>query len=56
MQRLSALAFGLPLGRGITLHLLLPFGGAWVFWKGLEHIVEPVSHYSFGEPWHIYSR
>jgi len=56
MQRLSAVAFGLPLGRAITLHLLLPFGGAWVLWKGLEHIVEPVSHYSLGEPLHIYSR
>jgi len=56
MQRLSALAFGLPVGRALTLHVLLPFGGAWVLWQGLEHIVEPVSHYSFGEPWHIYSR
>jgi hypothetical protein len=56
MQRLSALAFGVPLGRALTLHLLLPFGGAWVLWKGLEHIVEPVSRYSLGEPVHIYSR
>jgi len=56
MQRLSAVAFGLPAGRWITLHLLLPFGGAWVLWKGLEHIVEPLSHYSLGEPAHIYSR
>ncbi len=56
MQRLSAIAFGLPVGRALTLHVLLPFGGAWVLWKGLEHVVEPISHYSFGEPWHIYSR
>jgi hypothetical protein len=56
MQRLSAPAFGLPLGRALTLHLLLPFGGAWVIWRGLEHIVEPITHYSLGEPWHIYSR
>jgi hypothetical protein len=56
MQRLSALAFGLPVGRAITLHLLLPFGGAWVLWKGIEHVVEPITRYSFGEPWHIYSR
>jgi hypothetical protein len=56
MQRLSAVAFGLPLGRWITVNLLLPFGGAWVLWKGLEHIVEPLTHYSLGEPVHIYSR
>ena len=56
MQRLSAVAFGVPLGRAITVHLLLPFGGAWVFWKGLEHVVEPLTRYSLGEPIHIYSR
>jgi hypothetical protein len=56
MQRLSAVAFGLPIGRWITVNLLLPFGGAWVLWKGLEHIVEPLTHYSLGEPVHIYSR
>jgi hypothetical protein len=56
MQRLSAVAFGVPLGRAITLHVLLPFGGAWILWRGLEHIVEPVTHYSLGEPVHIYSR
>ena len=56
MQRLSAVAFGLPLGRAITLHLLLPFGGAWLLWKGLEHVVEPLTAYSFGEPVHISSR
>lgn len=56
MQRLSALAFGATIGRAITLHGLLPFGGAWVFWKGLEHIVEPLTHYSLGTPVHIYSR
>lgn len=56
MQRLSAIAFGTMLSRAITLHVLLPFGGSWVFWKGLEHIVEPITHYSLGEPVHIYSR
>jgi hypothetical protein len=56
MQRLSAVAFGVPLGRAITLHLLLPFGGAWILWRGLEHIIEPVTHYALGEPIHIYSR
>ena len=56
MQRLSAIAFGTVLSRAVTLHVLLPFGGAWVFWKGLEHIVEPITHYSLGDPVHIYSR
>ena len=56
LQRLSSLAFGLPLGRAICLHLLLPFGGAWVLWRGLEHVLEPITEYSLGEPWHVYSR
>lgn len=56
MQRLSAIAFGTVVSRAITLHVLLPFGGAWVFWKGLEHIVEPITDYALGEPVHIYSR
>jgi hypothetical protein len=55
MQRLSAVAFGLAAGRWLTLHVALPFGGAWILWRGLEHIVEPLTHYSLGEPWHIYS-
>ena len=56
MQRLSAVAFGVAAGRAITLHLALPFGGAWILWRGLEHIVEPLTHYSLGQTWHIYSR
>jgi hypothetical protein len=55
MQRLSSVAFGVPLGRAVTLHLLLPFGGAWILLKGLEHLVEPLSHYSLGGPVHLYS-
>lgn len=56
MQRLSAMAFGVAAGRVLMLHLVLPFGGAWILWRGLEHIVEPITEYSLGEPWHIYSR
>jgi len=56
MQRLSAVAFGVAAGRAITLHLALPFGGAWILWRGLEHIVEAITHYSLGQTWHIYSR
>ena len=56
MQRLSAVAFGVAAGRALTLHVVLPFGGAWILWRGLEHIVEPLTAYSLGAPWHIYSR
>ncbi len=56
MQRLSAVAFGVPLSRMLTLHVLLPFGGAFIFWLGLEHIVEPVTDYALGEPIRIYSQ
>jgi hypothetical protein len=56
MQRLSAVAFGVPLSRMLTLHVLLPFGGAFIFWLGLEHIVEPVTDYTLGEPIRIYSQ
>jgi hypothetical protein len=56
MQRISAVAFGVPLGRQLTQHLLLPLGGAWVFWLALEHIVEPVTDYALGEPVRIYSQ
>ena len=56
MQRLSAPFFGMGLGRLITTHLLLPFGGAWIILRGLEHVVEPVTAYSLGEMWHVYTR
>lgn len=56
MQRISAVAFGVPLGRKLTQHILLPFFGAWVFWLALEHVVEPVSDYAFGDPIRIYSQ
>ncbi len=40
LQRFSALAFGTPVGRFLTLFLALPFGGAFVLLKGLEEIYE----------------
>src|SRR5262249_9585911 len=40
LQRFSALAFGTPAGRFLTLFLALPFGGAFVLLKGLEEIYE----------------
>jgi hypothetical protein len=56
MQRLSAPFFGTRIGRVVTTHLLLPLGGAWIALRGIEHIVEPVTEYSLGEPWHVYTR
>ncbi|MFM7412569.1 MAG: hypothetical protein ACKO6E_05110, partial [Planctomycetota bacterium] len=56
MQRLSAPFFGVAAGRLVTTHLLLPLGGAWIALRGLEHLVEPVTEYSLGAPWHVYTR
>jgi hypothetical protein len=40
LQRFSALAFGTPVGRFLTLFVALPFGGSFVLLKGLEEIYE----------------
>lgn len=39
LQRLSALTFGTPLGRWLTLYLLLPFGCAFMILAGTEALV-----------------
>ena len=56
MQRISAPFFGVAAGRLLTTHVLLPFGGSWIILRGLEHIVEPITEYSFGEMWHVYTQ
>jgi hypothetical protein len=56
MQRLSAAFFGWSAGRLLTTHVLLPFGGAWIILRGLEHIIEPITAYSLGETWHVYTQ
>ena len=56
MQRISAPFFGVAAGRLLTTHVLLPFGGAWIILRGLEHIIEPITEYSLGEMWHVYTR
>jgi hypothetical protein len=38
LQRLSALAFGTPVGRFLTLYAALPYGGSFVLLKGLEEL------------------
>jgi hypothetical protein len=40
LQRMSALAFGTPLGRFLTRYAALPYGGAYIVLKGLEHLIE----------------
>jgi hypothetical protein len=47
MQRLSALAFGTPIGRWLTLFVFLPFGGAYasiVFAQEILHLVRLPHH------------
>ncbi len=56
MQRISSPLFGTAVGRLVTTNVLVPFGGAWVLLRGLEHIIEPITHYSFGVIWHIYTQ
>ena len=55
LQAVSAAAFGVTAGRILTTHVLLPFGGSWILLQGAEHVVEPVTAYSLGHPWHPYS-
>ena len=40
LQRLSALAFGTPVGRLLTRYAALPYGGAFIVLRGLEHLIE----------------
>ena len=42
LQKGSSLAFGTALGRFLTLWLILPFGTAFVFLEGLQHLIEPL--------------
>jgi hypothetical protein len=38
-QRLSSLGFGTRTGRFLTLHLALPFGGAFLLVEGVRHVI-----------------
>lgn len=52
LQRMSALAFGTPWGRFVTLFLVLPFGGTFVGLKGLAHLIELFGvDVDFANPW-----
>jgi hypothetical protein len=39
LQQLSSLGFGTHIGRFLTLNLAVPFGGAYLIYKGLNHLV-----------------
>lgn len=52
-QRLSSLAFGTPLGRFLTQYVVLPFGGAFLIQKGVQHIIAPHSEQSAFDPWNL---
>ena len=47
-QRLSSLAFGTPLGRVLTRYVALPFGGAYIGIKAVEHLVAEAVEWSSG--------
>ena len=49
-QRLSSVAFGTPLGRFLTQYVVLPFGGAFLIQKGVQHIIAPHSEQSAFDP------
>jgi hypothetical protein len=42
LQKLSSLAFGTPVGRFLTLYLILPWGGAFVLLEGVSHLIGPI--------------
>ena len=50
LQRLSSLAFGTPVGRFLTLYLVLPFGGAFLALEALQHVVHLGARMTGGPP------
>lgn len=50
LQRLSSATFGTPVGRWLTLYLIVPFGGAYIVLAGLDHLLELVKHFVPGFP------
>ncbi len=43
LQRLSGAAFGTPIGRWLTLFVIVPFGGAYIVLAGLDHLIELIA-------------
>ncbi|QDT57513.1 hypothetical protein Pan44_55820 [Caulifigura coniformis] len=50
LQRLSSATFGTPVGRWLTLYLIVPFGGAYIVLAGLDHLLELIKHFVPGFP------
>lgn len=53
LQRFSALAFGTPLGRLLTLYVALPYGGSYVSLRGLQELDELAVSRLTGHPVHL---
>jgi len=52
-QRLSSLAFGTPVGRFLTQYVVLPFGGAFLIQKGVQHIITPHAEQATSDPFSL---
>lgn len=48
MQRLSSWAFGTKVGRFLTRHLAVPFGGAFLVLAGLDHLIALIAKLALG--------
>ncbi len=48
LQRFSSMAFGTRLGRFVTRYVALPFGGAFVIVKGLDHLIGDLLKWASG--------
>ncbi len=48
LQKLSSVLFGTPIGRYLTLYLMLPLLGSFAVFEGLQHMVGPLWHKLFG--------
>lgn len=57
LQRLSSAVFGTPVGRFLTLFLILPFGGAFVVLEGIDHAWKAIAKLSDSVPlWHLHTQ
>jgi len=55
LQKLSSLFFGTPVGRFLTLFVLLPLLVSYIVLEGLQHMVGPVANALVGVEPHIFS-
>jgi len=47
LQRVSSMAFATPIGRMLTKHIALPFGGAFIILEGLQHLFHAIEEHLF---------